>query len=209
MVHARSDNSIKSSPPKDQRQGSRLAAVINKSGKEAEVNAKELSVSAKEPSVPAKKTSASAKLSIRSGKEPSVSVKDRSAFEPTQVAKKVFAIRPNAWETDRVHEKTAIDLLLDWISHDENYARWKYRSAPKEELCDEINVLLLAHGFQYRSNSDIKSQMSRLEMSVARAELLCCQNDNGVFTVLISHDKALKGKILQCCPISQSCSRCF
>lgn len=96
--------------------------------------------------------------------------------------------------------KTSLSVLLEWITIDGNYTRWKGGDITRETLCDEINVLLDRHGIRRRTHGDIQVTIRRLEMSFTRATSFIDQNKGRMPVVLNDCSVYFKSKILEFCP---------
>lgn len=113
------------------------------------------------------------------------------------------SIRHFPWDSDRVKSKSSLDVLLEWITTGDNYARWQDRSLQKKTLCEEIQTLLLEQGIKHRSEQDIHKKIQALEKSVKAAKRLIMHsgNDGSITSIEHFHNDSLEQKILKECPI--------
>lgn len=105
-----------------------------------------------------------------------------------------------AWDDDRVQDKTSLQVLVDWVTSADNYARWTSGKPAKTELCRELNAQLEAQGIYHRTNRDVYSRLRHLEVSVANAVQYL--NEQGLSDrVKLDECSALvKSKVLRSCP---------
>lgn len=59
------------------------------------------------------------------------------------------------WQDDRVFIMSSMEILVEWISSGDNYARWKRGEVTSLAVFDFINCLLVSHGLQQRPNESI------------------------------------------------------
>ncbi|KAG9403150.1 hypothetical protein AC1031_006700 [Aphanomyces cochlioides] len=108
-----------------------------------------------------------------------------------------------AWDSDAPSEgsMSSLDVLLEWLTEDNNYVRWRAgsqkkvssghvahstgtRSLPlttsKEKVCQEIVQKLHAKGLHHRSSRGVRSKINDLERSyrAARHWTNCTGEDN-------------------------------
>lgn len=57
------------------------------------------------------------------------------------------------WDSDRVQQKSSIEVLLDWVTTDGNYERWTKGQIMKRHLCLEIEQSLHAQGIRHRTTA--------------------------------------------------------
>ncbi|KAG9399737.1 hypothetical protein AC1031_011617 [Aphanomyces cochlioides] len=94
-----------------------------------------------------------------------------------------------AWGSDAVDQGSlsSLEVLLEWLTEDNNYARWRAGSlkktpsrhatgsrslpvvASKEKLCQEIVNKLHTHGLSHRSSREVRSKINGLERSYRAA----------------------------------------
>ena len=89
------------------------------------------------------------------------------------------------WTNDGTEDTpSSMDMLLDWLTTDGNYSRWKGSDTKKghlflniglkggikkEVLCTEICNALKAVGIDYRVNADIRPKISTIEQGFRKA----------------------------------------
>lgn len=71
----------------------------------------------------------------------------------------------------------SLPQLLDWITDNNNYDRWRKAPHKQELLASEIHALLIAQGITHCSLSSIKKQIWRLEESMTQANLLITESN--------------------------------
>jgi hypothetical protein len=79
---------------------------------------------------------------------------------------------PKKWEDDGVNGgSSSIDIILDWITTDGNYAKWKGDAGgkSKQTLCGEIICCMKAVGIYHRNNADIRAKISEIQSSYNKA----------------------------------------
>lgn len=108
-----------------------------------------------------------------------------------------------AWDKDRVTEKNFLEILLEWLSDPDNYARWKSTrsssTVTKKQLCHEIKLLLQAQGILHRKTGDIRTRIWSLERSLSKAKALLKKRGLMGLTSLEDCDLSIKCDVLQCC----------
>jgi hypothetical protein len=83
------------------------------------------------------------------------------------------------WEKDGVNEgPSSMDVLLDWLTTANNYARWRGDSSggiTKDALCKEILEKLAATGLRHRNKNQVRSKMKDLQQAYNKArDWLAC-----------------------------------
>lgn len=88
------------------------------------------------------------------------------------------------WQDDRVHTKSSMEILVEWISSGENYARWKRGDLTSLAVFDCINRLFLSDGLQQHPNESIQHGVSALEAQMANAKALLAQSSTPETTTI-------------------------
>lgn len=109
------------------------------------------------------------------------------------------------WDLDHTHGKTSMGVLLEWMTNEDNYTRWKNvvqrnSDVTYRELCAEVDSLLHAQGITYRSNGSIQKKIWGLEKSMAQAKKLLAENGLTESLTLEKCKSPVKKKILEVCP---------
>ena len=79
---------------------------------------------------------------------------------------------PKKWEEDGLEGgPSSMDILLEWITFDNNYARWKGDAdgASKQTLCCEIVGLMKEAGIHHRNAADVRTKISSLQTAYNKA----------------------------------------
>ncbi|ETI57069.1 hypothetical protein F443_00577 [Phytophthora nicotianae P1569] len=92
-----------------------------------------------------------------------------------------------------------MDDLLDWITTEGNYRKWKggmkHSGVSKESLCGLINGRMIDAGITHRKNDNIREKIKSLEASFKRAEDWRANTGQGV-----TDEGDLKSALAKLCP---------
>lgn len=112
--------------------------------------------------------------------------------------------RPAAWDSDRVKEKTSLEVLLDWFARPKNYARWRmaHRNGPenKTKLSEEINRQMHKQDITCRSDGGIQRKAYQVFKCMATANELLKERGMGLQVSLEKCEESIKHEIRQLCP---------
>lgn len=105
-----------------------------------------------------------------------------------------------SWESDRMNDKSSMQILVEWVVSEDNYARWNNirqdGPAAIENLCNEILHLLLAQGISHRSVADIRQAIQELEEAMAKTYDMLSQRDLRGTVLLRKCEPAVQHAIL-------------
>ncbi|DBA05307.1 TPA: hypothetical protein N0F65_007469 [Lagenidium giganteum] len=75
------------------------------------------------------------------------------------------------WDADAEKSggKASMTVLLEWLSRDGNYDRWRGGIQTKQSICNEIVGQLHAQGLMHRGARDVRSKINDLERSFREA----------------------------------------
>lgn len=108
------------------------------------------------------------------------------------------------WDLDYTHGKTSMGVLLEWLTDEGNYSRWKtvmrHGDVTYRELCAEVDSLLHAQGITYRSNGSIQKKIWGLEKSMTQAKKVLSDSGLPDSLTLEQCKSPVKKKILELCP---------
>lgn len=114
------------------------------------------------------------------------------------------ADQPTSWDSDRVKDKTSFEVLLDWFSKPQNYARWKSAhrggTISKARLCEEINRRMHKQDITCRSDGGIQRKVYQVFKCMASANELLKENGMKPQVSLGECEESLKREILRLCP---------
>lgn len=104
-----------------------------------------------------------------------------------------------AWGDDCVHDQSSMEVLVDWLTSDDNYGRWKCAATPRNVMLDEIHRLLRAQGIRNRSKGSINHRIQLVEIAFIGAHRL--RGDEAVAFESLS--PLVKKELLKGCPYYQ------
>lgn len=70
------------------------------------------------------------------------------------------------WDSDHVNGKSSVDIVLEWLTTESNYDRWKAGVIPKSQLCEEVLAMMQEQGIQHRTRANIYRKIYSIEASM-------------------------------------------
>ncbi|EHS64037.1 uncharacterized protein PGTG_22001 [Puccinia graminis f. sp. tritici CRL 75-36-700-3] len=80
--------------------------------------------------------------------------------------------QPVSWEKDGVDGFSSIRILIEWLTSDGNFKRWRGKKGNglnKEALASEVVALMVSHGIHHRNNKDIRTKIQELQDNYSSA----------------------------------------
>ncbi|KAH9820773.1 hypothetical protein DFH28DRAFT_884356 [Melampsora americana] len=97
------------------------------------------------------------------------------------------------WENDdNGNGKSSMYLLIDWLTEEGNYDRYKDNKCEKRGVAEEIEKYMIDHGIFSRDASTIGKKITRLEKAWRDANTIRCRTGEGSLTTARDR-KAIEG----------------
>lgn len=105
------------------------------------------------------------------------------------------------WESDCSNGKYPIEVLLEWLLTESNYACFQSCDLlTRGDILVTINTMMQAEGIDHLTPESISQQIAQLQQSLVQAEEFIQQSGVCRPLVVADFDEDLKRKVLECCP---------